>query len=104
MAQASLLSPSPQDDAISPESLAEHILAEITRTGGPQLPCYDAEEIVNGFLGRFSAAEVMAVCRQAFGVHGGMWRGAPVTVRRFRQSNDAYFALPLLEEARAARS
>jgi hypothetical protein len=46
----------------------------------------------------------MAVCEQAFGVHGGMWRGAPVTVRRFEGSQDPYFAGPLLEEACRASS
>lgn len=45
----------------------------------------------------------MAVCEQVFGVHGGMWRGAPVTVRRFAENQDPYFATPLLEEARADR-
>lgn len=103
MSQASLLSLSPQGGAITGESLAGHILAEITRTGGPQLPCYRSEEILNGFLGRFSAEEATAICEQAFKAHDGMWRGAPVTVRRFSEANDDFFARPLLEEARAAR-
>lgn len=58
--------------------------------------------ILNGFFSRFGAEDGMAICHQAFNVHGGMWRGAPVTVARFAEGQDGYFALPLLEEARAA--
>lgn len=100
MVQASLLPPSPQADGITRESLAGHIRSEIVRTCGPQLPCYRAAEIINGFFDRFGPAGTMAVCDQVFGVHGGMWRGAPVTVLRFQPGHDDYFALPLLEECR----
>jgi hypothetical protein len=100
MLQASLLSSSPESGEITRESLAKHILAEITRTGGPQLPCYQSSEILSGFFDRFGAEDGMAICDQAFAVHGGTWRSAPVTVMRFQESNDGYFAIPLLEESR----
>lgn len=103
MAQSSLLSPSPQADGITADSFAGHVLGEITRTRGPQLPCYRASEILNGFLGRFGLDDGMAICNRAFGVHDGMWRGAPVTIARFADGQDDFFARPLLEEARAAR-
>jgi hypothetical protein len=103
MSQASLLSPSPETAEITRESLAAHILAEITRTRGAQLPCYQAGDILSGFIDRFGPDDGMAICNQAFIAHGGMWRSAPVTVMRFQPGQDAYFAVPLLEEARAAR-
>lgn len=103
MSQATLLPPSLETGGITRESLAEHILAEITRTCGAQLPCYQATEILSGFFDRFGADDGMAVANQAFIVHGGMWRSAPVTVMRFQPGQDDYFAVPLLEEARAAR-
>lgn len=103
MASPSLLLPPAQADGITSEVLAAHVKAEIARTCGTQLPCYREDEILNGFFGRFGPEAGMAVCIQAFTVHGGMWRGAPVTVRRFEENQDPYFATPLLEEARTDR-
>lgn len=103
MSQASLLSSSPEAAEITRDILAGHIMSEIARTCGPQLPCYRSEEILSGFFGRFGPGDAMAICDQAFNAHRGMWRSAPVTVMRFQASNDPYFAVPLLEEARAAR-
>lgn len=101
MSQASLLSSSPDSGETTSDSLAGHILAEITRTCGPQLPCHHSAEILSGFFERFGPDAAMAICDRAFGHHGGTWRSAPVTVLRFQASNDPYFAVPLLEEARA---
>ncbi|SRR5579859_3423546 len=103
MASPSLLSPPAATPGITSEALSAHILAEIARTCGSQLPCYRQDEILSSFFDRFGPEAGMAICEQAFGVHGGMWRGAPVTVRRFGESQDPYFANPLLEEARASR-
>jgi hypothetical protein len=100
MSQASLLSPSPQSPGVTPESLREHILLRIAETCGAQLPCYRSGEILDGFISRFTADEVMAICGQAFDVHNGMWRGAPVTVLRFQAGHDEFFARPLLEMSR----
>jgi hypothetical protein len=100
VALTSLLSLPEQPADVTGESLSALILAEIVRTCGPQLPCYRSEEILNGFIGRFGLDDGMAICQRAFGKYGGMWRGAPVTVWRFQESNDGYFARPLLEEAR----
>lgn len=103
MASPSLLSRPVPAAVITSETLAAHIKAEIARTCGSQLPCYRDDEILNGFFDRLGPEAGIAVCEQAFGVHGGMWRGAPVTVRRFAGNQDPYFAIPLLEEARADR-
>jgi hypothetical protein len=100
MSQATLL-PSPQSPGVTPESLSDCILRRLTETCGAQLPCQGSAEILNGFTGRFTAEEVMAISEQAFGVHNGMWRGAPVTILRFQESHDGFFARPLLEEARS---
>jgi len=101
MSQASLLSPSPEKDAITRESFTAHVLAEITRVCGPQLPCFQSPQILGGFYDRFGPEAAMAVCNQALNEHGGMWRSAPVTVLRFQEGQDGFFARPLLEEARA---
>lgn len=103
MAQAFLLPSSHQDDSITRESFAGYVRGEILRTCGPQLPCYRGDEILNGFADRLGLADAMAVCDRAFAVHNGMWRGAPVTIARFTEGHDVFFARPLLEESRAAR-
>jgi len=99
--QASLLSaPSSPETVTVP--LDEHILGQIARYGGPQLPCYQTGEILGGFIERWGA-DAMAIVIQAFEVHHGMWRGAPVTIQRFGSRHDDFFAIPLLAEARAAQ-
>lgn len=102
MAQASLISASPQASGVTAGSFAAHVLGEIARACGPQLPCYRSGEILSGFIARFGLDDGMAICDRAFSVHGGTWRGAPVTVARFADGQDDFFARPLLEEARAA--
>lgn len=103
MSQASLLSPSVKGGEITRESFPDYVQAEITRTTGPQLACYRAAEILTGFWDRLGALPAMAVCELAFGPHGGMWRGAPVTVLRFQEGHDEFFARPLLAEASTAQ-
>lgn len=109
MVSATLLTPiapSAGDGAVNlpvtRESLSGHILAEISRCNGPQFPCESAEQILSGFWDRHGQAG-MTICRQAFEMHHGMWRGAPVTVARFQERHDPYFAIPLLEEAGASQ-
>ena len=107
MSQATLLSPSAPADcpsaSASPREFAAYVLSEIERCNGPQLPCYQAEPILEGFLSRFPE-NATAICAQAFGAYSGMWRGAPVTVLRFQEGHDHFFALPLLEEVLAVRA
>lgn len=92
----------PVSSAITSESLGAHILEQIAQIHGPQLPCYQAREILDGFWERFGPGG-MAICDQAFTAHRGMWRGAPITVLRFSERHDPFFAIPLLDEARAAQ-
>lgn len=86
------------DVLITRETLGALILSEIARCNGPQLPCFNAEQIIDGFWERFGP-DSMVICHQAFVVHNGMWRGAPVTVQRFQPHHDDFFAVPLLAEA-----
>lgn len=97
MASASLLSDQSSLE-VTKESLSALIKTKIAEYCGPQLPRRDAGVIIDGFLGRFSAEEVMAIISEAFDCRKGTWRGAPVTVLRFQAGHDEFFALPLLQE------
>lgn len=108
MPQASLLaSPDIVSEAsssipqITRESLGEHILSEIVRCNGAQLPNYREQEILDSFWEQFGPDDGALICRQAFQVHSGFWRGAQITILRFQRSHDEFFAAPLLEEAQA---
>jgi hypothetical protein len=98
MASASLLSVH-SSPTVTKESLVALIEAKIAEYCGPQLPRRDAARIIENFVVRFSDAEVMAIISQAFDLHKGIWRGAPVTVLRLQAGHDEFFALPLLHEA-----
>jgi hypothetical protein len=87
---------SPPADGVR-ETLAAFVTAKISELHGPVVPCHQEDALIGGFAERFGAM-AMPIAAQAFGPHQGMWMGAPVTVRRFAASQDAYFALPLLEE------
>jgi hypothetical protein len=73
------------------------ITEEIERHAGPQLPCPQRDEILDGFWARYGPQGVM-IARRAFEVYGGFWMAAPITVRRFEESQDVYFADVLLRE------
>lgn len=79
----------------SGEDLLFYIKEESGRLTGPQLPCFNEQSIVRDFLERFGM-QAVTIARLAFEIHGGMWMGAPVTVRRFSASNDEFFARPLI--------
>jgi hypothetical protein len=102
MAHSSLLPPDVAPGTLTAGDFSAYVLSEITRVCGPQLPCPGAQDILNGFYERFGPDDGMAVVTRALGHGNGFWRNAPVTVSRFRESNDDYFARPLLEEAREA--
>jgi hypothetical protein len=77
--------------------LARYIIGEIARVNGPQLPVQQTDQIITGFFERYGAMGVR-IARLVFGRYQGMWRGAPVTVRRFDAGQDQYFAAPLIRE------
>lgn len=74
------------------EDFRAYVSEEISRIHGPQLPCRGADAILEDFWQRHGAGEAVRITRAAFELFGGMWMGAPVTVRRFMQSNDEFFA------------
>jgi hypothetical protein len=71
------------------------IREETSRLCGPQVPCNREEKIASEFLSRFGADGVM-IARAAYEVHSGRWMGAPITIRRFSESNDEFFARAIL--------
>lgn len=87
--------PSPQ--TVTREGFPAYVEAEIIRTSGPQVPCQPAREILFAFWDRFGPDKAVTVCARSFGRHRGFWRGAPVTPLRFAESQDDFFAFPLLE-------
>jgi hypothetical protein len=101
--QASLLAPDQGTEPaleVTSESLGAHILSEIARCTGPQLPFYETDQVLAGFWERFGPAG-MLICDRAFNAHQGYWNGAPITIQRFQAHHDHFFAIPLLEEAQA---
>jgi hypothetical protein len=84
----------------SAADLSLFITEEIARHAGPQLPCAQAQAILEQFWARYGARGVL-IARRVFEVHRGFWLGAPVTVRRFEPGQDEYFAGRLLDEIAA---
>lgn len=81
----------------TPADLAQFVRREITRMNGPQLPVQQEDQIITGFFERYGVMSVK-IARLVFGHYHGMWRDAPVTVRRFAPGQDVYFAEPILRE------
>lgn len=81
----------------TPGDFARWVGAEIERASGPQLPCRSGDKILTGFWDRHGPEKAVRIARAAFEVFGGMWCGAPVTVRRFSESHDQFFASAVLE-------
>lgn len=88
---------------VTRQSLGDYITTQIEKCSGRQLPRSDRERILDGFWDRFGASG-MDIARRAFGAHKGFWRSAPVTILRFAESNDPFFATPLLRELEATGS
>jgi len=84
----------------TPDDLCAYVTEEITRTG-PQLPVAGTRAILAGFWERHGPEKAIRVARAAFEVYHGMWMGAPVSIRRFTQSNDEFFSSRILENLRA---
>ena len=82
--------------AWSAADVGAYITEEILRAHGPQLPAREAQAVLQAFCQRFTIPVAARIARAAFEVYGGMWRGAPVTWRRFGATNDPFFAEPIL--------
>jgi hypothetical protein len=79
------------------EDLAYYIGEEMERIHGPQLPCRGTDQIVHDFWERFGP-DAVRIARFTFEALGGMWMGAPVTMRRFSQGHDGFFSDRVLTE------
>lgn len=82
---------------ITREDFPGMVEAEILRTTGPHVACPGAREILVAFWDRLGPERALEACSRAFGRHNGYWRGAPVTPLRFAESQDGFFAVPLLD-------
>jgi hypothetical protein len=87
----------PSSQSVTRESFPGHVLAEITRTSGPQPPAARAVETLEEFWDRIGPDKALMVCSLVFGRHRGYWRGAPVSPARFAPHMDDFFALAVLE-------
>jgi hypothetical protein len=73
-----------------------YVTASLSSRWGAQLPGPDPEKVIGEFCERFGPDKAMIIARAAFEDHGGLWQGAPVTIRRFTEAHDGFFAIPLL--------
>jgi hypothetical protein len=87
--------PSPQ--TVTRDEFPAYVEGEILRTSGPQPPCPAAVDLLTAFWDRLGPDKAMAACARVFGPLKGFWRGAPVTPQRFAESQDWFFAQPVLE-------
>lgn len=79
------------------ESMRDYVIGEMERRFGPS-PRNAAKEsgIFKGFINRHGAIRAEQIARAAFEIHNGMWRGAPISIGRFAQNSDPYFASVIL--------
>lgn len=91
---AYLLKPTVQWDW---QDLRNYVVAEATKRFGEQIRDPKKEAgIFKGFIGRHGIADAVLIAQAAFEVYEGTWRQAPITVTRFTQGNDPYFANVIL--------
>lgn len=81
---------------VSRDDFPGYVQAEILRTTGPQPPWRQADEVLTAFWDRLGPDKARRACAAVFGPLGGIWRGAPVTPKRFAESQDEFFAIPVL--------
>lgn len=78
------------------DDFCAYVLEEMTRIHGDQLPSADPRAILAAFCERHRTEDAVRIARAVFERHGGMWQGAPVTIRRFTAAHDEFFAEALL--------
>lgn len=91
-----------EDVAVPPEhwsweQLRDYVVRQIETIHGPYPRNFIREaSIFKSFLTRWDH-QAGAIARCAFEVHGGMWKGAPITTSRFCKGSDPFFALLIAE-------
>lgn len=106
-----LVQSQPRSDMLKPveqwgwQELRDYVVAQIIETHGP-FPINSRKEF--GIFSRFVkayGADAGRIAQYAFGpACNGWWRGAPVSVTRFCQGSDAFFADRILEILNSAQS
>lgn len=79
------------------EEVRDYVVRAIEQAHGP-FPRNSKTEhsIFKGFVKRWGS-QAGPIARFVFEQTGGMWKGAPVSVNRFCQASDKYFAQPISE-------
>ena len=82
----------PPDEQWAWSELRDYVVGQIIEIHGvfPRNPAKEMG-IFQAFCGRWGA-DAFAIARYAFETMGGYWRNAPVSVNRFCQGSDPYFA------------
>jgi hypothetical protein len=84
----------PEQRQLGWKQLRDYVIGQIEATSGPFPRDIRRENtIFMGFADRWREAE--AIARYAFEECGGIWKGAPVSVARFSETSDSYFAGPI---------
>lgn len=81
------------------EDVCAYVTEEIGRIHGEQLPGEDPGEVLAGWCERTGIPAAVRAARYVFEVRGGMWRGAPVTLKRFTPGHDSFFSDPIIAES-----
>lgn len=61
-------------DEWSADDLYAYVAEEIVRLNGPQLPCKDTQQTIEGFCSRFTIPVAVRIARAAFEVYGASGR------------------------------
>ena len=75
------------------EGLRDYLVSKITDVTGqrPTMGDLQMSGICKGFIRRWGD-QAPVIAKAAFELHKGYWRGAPIQITRFTESNDIYFA------------
>lgn len=77
------------------EEMRDYVVKAIEDRHGPFPRNFKTESgIFKGFMKRWGS-QAPAIARFAFEQCDGMWKGAPISVTRFCQGSDPYFAQPI---------
>jgi len=84
------------------EQLRDYLNEQIRRVTGtaPAVDALKMSGICKGFVRRWGA-DARLIAEAAFGPYHGYWRSSPISITRFTEGNDDYFARPILEQIRS---
>jgi hypothetical protein len=74
------------------EQLRDYVIGQIhARWGAQPRDALRESGIFKGFVNRWGV-QAGPIAKAAFEIHGGVWKGAPISVSRFAKGSDPYFA------------